>query len=105
MHAPTGSTPIRRSTTNEWPRCFTNTDSTARSIGSPLRLEEDYMRLSPCLTALVIASTATLSITAQTAGIRDVSANPRSVIPLQTKLRYTTMVVLPDDEEILDVIC
>jgi type IV secretory pathway VirB9-like protein len=27
------------------------------------------------------------------------------VIPLQTRLRYTTMIVLPDGEEILDVIC
>ena len=42
---------------------------------------------------------------AQTAGIREVSASERSVVPLNTKLRYTTMVVLPDEEEILDVIC
>ena len=27
------------------------------------------------------------------------------MIPLQTRLRYTTMIVLPEDEEILDVIC
>ena len=33
------------------------------------------------------------------------SASERSVIPLQTRLRYTTMVVLPEGEEILDVIC
>ncbi len=26
-------------------------------------------------------------------------------IPLQTRLRYTTMIVLPEGEEILDVIC
>ena len=38
-------------------------------------------------------------------GIREVSATGRSLIPLQTRLRYTTMVVLPDGEEILDVIC
>ena len=42
---------------------------------------------------------------AQTTGIREVTASDRSVIPLQTRLRYTTMIVLPDDEEILDVIC
>ena len=29
----------------------------------------------------------------------------RSLIPLQTRLRYTTMIVLPEGEEILDVIC
>lgn len=45
------------------------------------------------------------TVSAQTAGIREVTASERSVIPLQTKLRYTTMVVLPEDEEILDVIC
>ena len=28
-----------------------------------------------------------------------------SLIPLQTRLRYTTMIVLPEGEEILDVIC
>ena len=42
---------------------------------------------------------------AQTAGIREVSADERSLIPLQTRLRYTTLVVLPEDEEIIDVIC
>ena len=42
---------------------------------------------------------------AQTTGVREVTASDRSVVPLNTKLRYTTMVVLPQDEEILDVIC
>jgi type IV secretion system protein VirB9 len=42
---------------------------------------------------------------AQTTGIREVSASAHSLIPLQTRLRYTTMIVLPDNEEILDVIC
>jgi type IV secretory pathway VirB9-like protein len=42
---------------------------------------------------------------AQASGIRQVSASPQSLIALQTRLRYTTMVVLPEDEEILDVIC
>jgi type IV secretory pathway VirB9-like protein len=40
-----------------------------------------------------------------TTGIREVTASARSVIPLQTRLRYTTMILLPDDEEILDVVC
>ena len=44
-------------------------------------------------------------LTAQTTGVREVEASPRSVTPLQTRLRYTTMIVLPEDEEILDVIC
>lgn len=44
-------------------------------------------------------------ISAQATGIREVSASERSLIQLQTRLRYTTMIVLPDEEEILDVIC
>jgi type IV secretory pathway VirB9-like protein len=44
-------------------------------------------------------------MSAQATGIREVSASERSLIPLQTRLRYTTMIVLPDEEEILDVIC
>src|SRR5437870_12569877 len=39
------------------------------------------------------------------AGVREVSATDRGVIALQTRLRYTTMVILPDGEEILDVLC
>jgi len=42
---------------------------------------------------------------AQPAGVREVMASDRDVIPLNTKVRYTTMVILPDHEEILDVIC
>lgn len=38
-------------------------------------------------------------------GIRTVSASPHSLIPLETRVRYTTMIVLPEHEEILDVIC
>ncbi|WP_291985020.1 TrbG/VirB9 family P-type conjugative transfer protein [Luteitalea sp.] len=46
-----------------------------------------------------------LPVNGQTVGIREVSATERSVIALQTRLRYTTMIVLPDNDEILDVIC
>ena len=55
--------------------------------------------------ALVGAPSSFVSVHAQATGIREVSASARSVIPLQTRLRYTTMVVLPEGEEILDVIC
>jgi type IV secretion system protein VirB9 len=44
-------------------------------------------------------------VSAQTPGVREVPASGRSVIPLQTRIRFTTMIVLPDGEEILDVIC
>src|SRR5215831_7755529 len=39
-----------------------------------------------------------------TTGIREVIASAHSVIPLQTRIRYTTMILLPDDDEILDVV-
>ena len=55
--------------------------------------------------ALIGAPSGFVSVQAQTTGIRDVSASARSLIPLQTRLRYTTMIVLPEGEEILDVIC
>src|SRR4051812_30726683 len=51
------------------------------------------------------AATLTTSVAAQNGSIREVTASGRSVIPLQTRLRYTTMILLPDDEEILDVLC
>jgi type IV secretory pathway VirB9-like protein len=56
-------------------------------------------------TALLTAPLTVISLAAQSAGIREVSASERSLIPLHTRIRYTTMIVLPEDEEILDVIC
>src|SRR2546426_8517852 len=38
-------------------------------------------------------------------GVREVAASERGVISLATKIRYTTMIILPDTEEILDVLC
>ena len=38
-------------------------------------------------------------------GVREVAASERGVISLATKIRYTTMIILPDAEEILDVLC
>ena len=55
--------------------------------------------------AFIGAPSVSVSARAQTTGIREVSASARSLITLQTRLRYTTMIVLPEGEEILDVIC
>lgn len=55
--------------------------------------------------ALAMLPATAISLAAQVAGIREVSASARTVIQLQTKLRYTTMVILPDDEEIMDIVC
>jgi len=57
------------------------------------------------VTCFAVTSGLTFSLGAQTTGIRQVSASSQSLIALQTRLRYTTMVVLPEDEEIVEVIC
>lgn len=57
------------------------------------------------VTFLIVTLTFVCGLAAQTVGIRQVSATAQSLIPLHTRVRYATMVVLPDDEEILDVIC
>lgn len=57
------------------------------------------------LTAAVLTCPWVVGSVAGQTGVREVPASERGVIPLQTRLRYTTMVVLPDGEEILDVIC
>ena len=63
------------------------------------------MRLRSWIVGVVVAACLTPmvdeSASAQTPGVRDVSASDRSVIQLQTRLRFTTMVVLPEGEEIL----
>ena len=66
----------------------------------PVRLSAPAVVLMVVFSSLPIASVA-----GQAMGIREVSASGRSLIPLQTRLRYTTMIVLPEGEEILDVIC
>lgn len=63
------------------------------------------MRIRAFVTAVILVPFGVTMLAAQAAGIREVSASERSVIPLHTKIRYTTMIVLPDDEEILDVVC
>lgn len=67
------------------------------------------MRIRKVVQTLALAgalgSTAVIAGDAATAGVREVTASDRSVIPVQTRLRYTTMIVLPHGQEILDVIC
>ena len=51
---------------------------------------------------ILLLSCVPASLFAQTTGIREVTASDRNLIALHTRLRYTTMIVLPDGEEILD---
>lgn len=64
-------------------------------------------RFALAASALVaLHATAAPSVSlAQTPGVREVSASAQNVITLQTRVRYTTMIILPEGEEILDVIC
>src|SRR6266545_7012970 len=57
------------------------------------------------LTTAVLTFSGAVARAGAQSGVREVSATDRGVIPLQTRLRYTTMVILPDGEEILDVLC
>jgi type IV secretion system protein VirB9 len=42
---------------------------------------------------------------AEAQGIRDVSVTDRTIVPVQAKLRFTTLIVLPEGERILDFVC
>ncbi len=58
------------------------------------------------MTMMGVALSGVLRAQATTqAGVREVAASERGVISLTTKVRYTTMIILPDNEEILDVLC
>ena len=63
------------------------------------------MRLTTLVITLALVPVVVVSPAAQETGIREVTASDRSLIPLHAKLRYTTMILLPDEEEILDVVC
>ena len=61
------------------------------------------MRVRILASTFVLIPVAVASLAAQATGIREVTASERNLIPLQTKLRYTTMILLPDDEDIVVV--
>src|SRR5579862_6745063 len=62
--------------------------------------------MSSLVVAVLFTAVVAPPVRAQAAtGIRDVIATARTVIPLHTRLRYTSMIVLPEGEEILDVVC
>jgi type IV secretion system protein VirB9 len=53
----------------------------------------------------VLLSLAVASAPARAQGAREVTYAPESVVPLKAKLRFTTMIILPEQEEILDFVC
>ena len=51
------------------------------------------------------ASFLCMAVTSEAQVTREVSYNPRSVVRINAKLRFTTMIILPDQEQILDFVC
>jgi type IV secretory pathway VirB9-like protein len=55
---------------------------------------------------IALTSAALLSFSSASAqGTRDVAYNERSVVRVNAKLRFTTLIILPDSEQILDFVC
>jgi type IV secretion system protein VirB9 len=55
--------------------------------------------------AIVSALLITLGTAAYAQGTRDVSYGPKSVTAISAKVRFTTLIILPEGEEILDFVC
>jgi type IV secretory pathway VirB9-like protein len=55
------------------------------------------------LPALALA--ALVASPAHAQGTRDVSYTDRAIVSVQTKVRFTTLIILPDADRILDIIC
>src|SRR5262249_38287192 len=60
-------------------------------------------RLGLLTVSLLLSATSTFA--EDPVGVREVSASSHGVIELNTRVRYTTMILLPDEEEILAVVC
>ena len=61
------------------------------------------MRRSILLLTVCLSIVVSEAVHAQT--IREVTYNARAVTRVNAKLRFTTMIVLPEAEEILDFVC
>ena len=55
--------------------------------------------------ALAIASAILVGSHAHAQGTRDVSYTDRAIVSVQAKLRFTTLIILPEGERILDFVC
>src|SRR5258708_12321333 len=64
------------------------------------RIAMSRSSIAVCATLLLLLATAT---EAQTT--REVNYNPRSVVRINARLRFTTMIILPEQEQILDFVC
>ena len=58
------------------------------------------MRARILIATLMLVPLGLTSLGAQGGGVREVTASERSLVQLNTKVRYTTMVLLPEGEEL-----
>jgi type IV secretory pathway VirB9-like protein len=57
------------------------------------------------IAASVLAGTLTLAAVGSAQTTRDVPYSSHTVVKVNTKLRFTSLIILPDTEDILDVVC
>ena len=63
------------------------------------------MRVRILVAMFMLVPLGVVALDAQVSGVREVTVSERSLVSLNTKIRYTTMILLPEGEEILDVVC
>src|SRR5688572_5437955 len=63
------------------------------------------MRIRIPVAMFMLVPLGVVALDAQISGVREVTVSERSLVSLNTKIRYTTMILLPEGEEILDVVC
>jgi type IV secretion system protein VirB9 len=61
--------------------------------------------MKPRVFLCVVANLCLCSYTARAQPTREVTYDPRAVVHLNAHLRMTTLVILPENEEILDYVC
>src|SRR5438874_3166058 len=100
--ARTGSTPTRRSITTVWSERSPAVHSRTRSL---ILLTSRRSPMSPRIALLLVVIVLLSSRSAMAQPTREVTYNPRSVVRIDARLRMTTLIILPDNEEILDFVC
>lgn len=58
-----------------------------------------------CVTSLAGSASISAQPTTESRGVRTVVYHPRDLVTLRAKVRYTTLIVLPDGEDVVEVTC
>lgn len=77
----------------------------AADFGVPRSRQGEPALKGRLLAAVVAVLFVVAPATAEAQHTRDVSYTDRGVVEVNTRVRFTTMIVLPDNEEILDYVC